>query len=51
MNPRSRLGDDVIDNLITLCVGCHSKCHGGTHRNDVRRRMTQRSGVDEPAKI
>ena len=21
--------DDVIDNLITLCVGCHGKCHGG----------------------
>jgi 5-methylcytosine-specific restriction endonuclease McrA len=29
MNPRGRLGDDVMDNLITLCFGCHSKCHGG----------------------
>ena len=29
MKPRGRLGDDVIDNLITLCVGCHGKCHGG----------------------
>ncbi len=26
--PRSRLGGDVMDNLITLCVGCHVKCHG-----------------------
>jgi len=29
MKPRSRLGDDVIDNLMTLCAGCHGKCHGG----------------------
>jgi 5-methylcytosine-specific restriction endonuclease McrA len=24
---RSQLGDDVMDNLITLCVHCHRKCH------------------------
>ena len=29
MKPRSRLGGDVMQNLITLCVGCHGKCHGG----------------------
>jgi len=29
LNPRGRLGDDVIDNPITLCVGCHAKRHGG----------------------
>jgi ATP-dependent DNA helicase RecQ len=29
VNPRGRLGDDVMDNLITLCVGCHGKRHGG----------------------
>ena len=28
MKSRSQLGDDVMDNLITLCVGCHSKRHG-----------------------
>ncbi len=25
---RSQLGDDVMHNLITLCVSCHGKCHG-----------------------
>jgi len=29
MKPRSQLGDDMIDNLIALCAGCHGKCHGG----------------------
>jgi len=28
MKARGRFGDDVMDNLITLCVGCHGKCHG-----------------------
>ncbi len=28
MQPRSHLGGDVMDNLITLCVSCHGKCHG-----------------------
>src|SRR6266851_8067027 len=28
MKPRSRLGDDVLYNLITLCVDCHRKSHG-----------------------
>jgi ATP-dependent DNA helicase RecQ len=27
--PRSQLGDDVMENLMTLCVGCHGKCHSG----------------------
>ena len=25
--PRSRLGDDVAENLITLCASCHQKAH------------------------
>ena len=25
---RSQLGDDMMQNLITLCVSCHGKCHG-----------------------
>ena len=28
LQPRSRLGDDTITNLITLCAHCHSKRHG-----------------------
>ncbi len=28
IKPRSRLGDDVLHNLITLCVDCHRKSHG-----------------------
>ena len=28
MKLRNRLGNDVMHNLITLCVGCHGKCHG-----------------------
>ena len=28
MQPRSQLGDDMMDNLITLCAGCHGKRHG-----------------------
>jgi len=24
---RSELGDDVMDNLITLCSSCHRQCH------------------------
>jgi len=27
MRPRSRLGGDVMHNLITLCSGCHGKWH------------------------
>jgi 5-methylcytosine-specific restriction endonuclease McrA len=27
MKPRSRLGGDVMHNLITLCVSCHGKSH------------------------
>ncbi len=27
MKPRSRLGGDVMDNLITLCVNCHRERH------------------------
>jgi 5-methylcytosine-specific restriction endonuclease McrA len=28
MKRRSQLGDDMMHNLITLCVSCHGKCHG-----------------------
>ena len=28
MTPRGRLGDDVEQNLITLCWNCHRKIHG-----------------------
>jgi 5-methylcytosine-specific restriction endonuclease McrA len=28
MKPRSQLGGDTMDNLITLCADCHGKCHG-----------------------
>jgi 5-methylcytosine-specific restriction endonuclease McrA len=27
---RSRLGDDVEENLITLCCSCHGLIHGAT---------------------
>jgi 5-methylcytosine-specific restriction endonuclease McrA len=26
---RSRLGDDALDNLMTLCASCHRQRHGG----------------------
>jgi 5-methylcytosine-specific restriction endonuclease McrA len=28
IRPRSRLGGDVMQNLITLCASCHGKRHG-----------------------
>jgi 5-methylcytosine-specific restriction endonuclease McrA len=28
MKRKSQLGGDVMQNLITLCVSCHGKCHG-----------------------
>jgi len=28
IRPRSRLGGDVMQNLITLCGRCHGKRHG-----------------------
>jgi 5-methylcytosine-specific restriction endonuclease McrA len=28
IRPRSRLGGDVAQNLITLCASCHGKRHG-----------------------
>jgi 5-methylcytosine-specific restriction endonuclease McrA len=28
LNPRSNLGNDASDNLITLCVDCHKRRHG-----------------------
>jgi 5-methylcytosine-specific restriction endonuclease McrA len=27
IQPRSDLGSDVVDNLITLCAGCHRQQH------------------------
>jgi 5-methylcytosine-specific restriction endonuclease McrA len=27
LEPRSRLGDDAEENLITLCTACHRKVH------------------------
>ena len=32
MKARSRLGDDVMDNLITLCVECHVRRRGVNRR-------------------
>ena len=29
LQPRGRLGDDSLHNLITLCVGCHRRQHTG----------------------
>jgi 5-methylcytosine-specific restriction endonuclease McrA len=26
---RSKLGDDILDNLIALCASCHMQRHGG----------------------
>jgi 5-methylcytosine-specific restriction endonuclease McrA len=28
LNKRSELGDDALDNLITLCASCHRQRHG-----------------------
>ena len=28
LNPRSKLGQDAMENLITLCVDCHKRRHG-----------------------
>jgi len=28
LRPRSQLGSDIAQNLITLCVSCHRKWHG-----------------------
>jgi len=29
LKPRSQLGHDALENLITLCVGCHRRQHEG----------------------
>ncbi len=29
VKPRSQLGHDALENLITLCVGCHRRQHEG----------------------
>jgi len=29
VRPRSQLGHDALENLITLCVGCHQHHHTG----------------------
>jgi 5-methylcytosine-specific restriction endonuclease McrA len=31
VKPRSKLGHDASDNLITLCVDCHGRRHGIDH--------------------
>jgi 5-methylcytosine-specific restriction endonuclease McrA len=28
LRPRSKLGDDVAQNLISLCASCHARRHG-----------------------
>jgi 5-methylcytosine-specific restriction endonuclease McrA len=28
LKSRSQLGNDIMDNLITLCASCHGKRHG-----------------------
>jgi ATP-dependent DNA helicase RecQ len=28
LKKRSKLGDDALENLITLCAGCHRRRHG-----------------------
>jgi hypothetical protein len=33
---RSQLGDDVEENLITLCCNCHQKVHGRASGKDAR---------------
>jgi len=30
LRPRSKLGHDASDNLITLCVDCHRRRHGNS---------------------
>jgi len=30
LRSRSKLGDDVLENLITLCAICHKQQHNGT---------------------
>jgi len=44
MKPRSRFGNDVADNLISLCASCHSKCHG-ERRQKRRAQQGKRNGV------
>jgi 5-methylcytosine-specific restriction endonuclease McrA len=36
IEPRSHLGDDREENLITLCSACHRKLHRGTLCDDRR---------------
>jgi 5-methylcytosine-specific restriction endonuclease McrA len=36
MRHRGRLGSDVIDNLITLCVDCHGKLHRNSRLSEPR---------------
>jgi 5-methylcytosine-specific restriction endonuclease McrA len=31
LTKRSKLGDDALDNLITLCASCHKQRHNGDH--------------------
>ena len=33
LRARSKLGDDVLQNLISLCAGCHARQHKNRLRN------------------
>lgn len=33
---RSALGDDALENLITLCFACHQKAHGRALQDSLR---------------
>lgn len=35
--PRSAGGDDCMDNLVGLCIGCHNALHGTPYRSYGRR--------------
>lgn len=32
LKSRGKLGDDTMENLITLCAKCHEACHRHTNR-------------------
>lgn len=44
IQPRSRLGDDAEQNLITLCVQCHQEIHKRNDRALIARRVAPVAG-------